>query len=88
MPGILYSLHMLTKYQTAVVNGVGQAWENLSPPDAGVTLTQISGMEAKGWSEEDAIAYTKCMEEINPELDEDTAIAEMTKISKKYKTGK
>ena len=37
-----------------------------------------------GYSLEDAIAYLKCTEEVNPNLDEDTALARMHEIYIKY----
>jgi hypothetical protein len=45
----------------------------------------IAGMHTHGWLCSDAIAYCKCMEEVNPSLDEDLAISRMARIRSKYK---
>jgi hypothetical protein len=39
----------------------------------------------EGWAEDDLVDYFKHSEEINPNLDEDTAIRRMVNISDKYR---
>lgn len=38
----------------------------------------------EGFSVEDSVAYCKCLEEVNPTLDEDIALARMDRIRSKY----
>lgn len=38
----------------------------------------------KGWSFEDVIAWERCTEEVNPDLDEEVALNRMAVIEKKY----
>jgi hypothetical protein len=42
-------------------------------------------MMKAGWSFEDVVSHMKNMEEVNPDLPEETALARMKKISDKYK---
>lgn len=44
----------------------------------------IRSLYLDGYTEDDAVAYMKCMEEFDPELDEDTALARMNKLRTKY----
>jgi hypothetical protein len=41
-------------------------------------------MKDRGFTVEDAVAYVRCIEDVNPDLDEDVALARMSEISKKY----
>lgn len=44
----------------------------------------IRNMHRKKYTIDDAVAYCRCFEEVNPELNEDEAIARMEAIQEKY----
>lgn len=46
----------------------------------------IERLEKRWFTIDDAVAYMKCTEELNPSLDEDVALKRMDKISSKYNT--
>ncbi len=59
--------------------------ENTSLEDIFFMKCMIAGLHTQGWLRHDAIAYCKCMEEVNPSLDEEIALARMARIRSKYK---
>lgn len=48
---------------------------------------QFRKMLNEGWHYEDALRYVACTEEVNPDMDEDEALDEMTRIRGKYADG-
>lgn len=44
----------------------------------------IAQLFEMGFSINDAVAYTRCTEEVNPELEEEPALAKMKEIGSKY----
>lgn len=52
--------------------------------DASIIEQSVIQMHANEWTVDDAVAYCRCLEEIDPELDEDIALARMSKIRDKY----
>lgn len=54
--------------------------------DHGMVAAGIRQQYSKGWSMIDAVAWNKCLEEVNPHIDEATALACMDRIAMKYAT--
>lgn len=52
--------------------------------DHGIVAAGIRQQHSEGWSLDDAIAWNRCLEEVNPLLDEATALERMERISSKY----
>jgi hypothetical protein len=47
----------------------------------------IGNLHKLGFTVDDATAYCRCMEEVNPDLDEHVALERMEKIRSKYPKG-
>lgn len=54
------------------------------PEDAAGYVDMLRTLHREGFTVTDAVAYSQCMEECNPELDEDVALARMDRIRSKY----
>lgn len=52
--------------------------------DRGMVTDGIRQQHSKGWSVADAVAWNRCLEEVNPDLDEATALTRMARIASKY----
>jgi hypothetical protein len=72
------------KFQDEVLLMFRGKLDHLSPSDLVPILNQIDRMKDRGFTVEDAVAYVRCIEDVNPDLDEDVALARMSEISKKY----
>ena len=66
------------------VNKVTAAVKAVNKEDDEVIKRQAGYLFDDRYSLEDTIAYLNCMEEVNPNLDEDTALARMHEIYIKY----
>jgi hypothetical protein len=52
--------------------------------DADIIRKGIEVLGKRGFSIGDAIAFAQCWEEVDPSMDEDTALRRMAEIQKKY----
>lgn len=57
------------------------------PRDQPFVELQAKELLAKGWRHWDVTSYLSCMEEVNPEMPEDRALAKMRRIRAKYEPG-
>lgn len=71
-------------FQDKVLLKLGEKLNHLSTSDLVPILDEIDRMKDRGFTVEDASAYVLCIEDVNPELDEDSALSRMNAISKKY----
>jgi len=71
-------------FQDQVCLKLGDKLSHLLAKDVLPILNEIDHMKDRGFTVEDAAAYVLCIEDVNPELDEDVALARMHKISNKY----
>lgn len=67
------------------IQAVFERLPSLEPDDKAHITALVSRFFHKGWTLEDAIAYCRCTEEVNPTLDEDIALTRMNVLSLKYK---
>jgi tRNA threonylcarbamoyladenosine modification (KEOPS) complex Pcc1 subunit len=63
---------------------MGKLSTKIDAGDVSTIRAHIEGLFLDGFSLEDAVAHTKCLEEVNPRLSETVALARMDKIKKKY----
>ncbi len=56
------------------------------PDERDIPMLQLDAAKYfdEGWTVNDTVAYFRCMEEVNPELEEGIALARMHAIIKKY----
>lgn len=80
------------RYYMMVDIRAGMIVSSLLKSNTSHTYEDILSLEKKAkylimaeWEENDIVVYLKCMEEYDPSLDEDIALARMKKISDKYK---
>lgn len=54
------------------------------PSDQGAVDTAVALLHSRGFSTADAAMFVACMEEVNPGLDEDSAVACMDALARRY----
>jgi len=70
------------EYITAVMSRL----PDIDPKEIKYVLMCCEQCQREGFSIEDAARYCRCTEHVNPDLDEDIALARMAKIRSKYIT--
>jgi len=71
-------------FQDQVLLKLGDKLDHLSSSDLVPILNEIDRMKDRSFTVEDAADYVLCIEDVNPELDEDVALFRMNNIAKKY----
>lgn len=67
------------------INRVMNRLPELDADDAKMIASIARGFLASGWSEDDVVRYLRCHEFVNPDLDEEVALARMARIRERYK---
>ena len=71
-------------FQNQVLFKLGTKLDHLAISEIIPLLKQLDRMKDRGFTVEDAYQFMLCTEEVNPDLDEDVALARMSEISKNY----